>query len=153
MYKEINNLYKDSYILITCPSHGDFKQKIRSHIYDKTGCPYCSESKGEREINNYLIENKINFIRQKKFDGCINKFKLPFDFYLPDLNLCIEYDGEQHFEINDYFGGKEGFEKVKINDGIKNSYCENNGINLIRIPYYDYNNILKLLNEKLLLMK
>ena len=64
-------------------------------------------------------------------------YPLKFDFYLPDYNCCIEYDGKQHFEPIDYFGGKNGFIKTQERDDIKNQYCKNNDIKLIRIPYTD----------------
>lgn len=64
---------------------------------------------------------------------CKYKFKLPFDFYLSDYNTCVEFDGIQHFEPRMAFGGKLEFEKTKIRDKIKDDYCKNNGINLIRI--------------------
>jgi very-short-patch-repair endonuclease len=136
-YSIINNLNKNSYINITCPYHGKFKQRIRSHIYDKCGCPICNESKGEKEISIFLDRIKIKYIRQFKFDDCRNINKLPFDFYLPDLNICIEYDGEQHFNSINYFGGNERYEFIKINDSIKNKYCIDNEIKLIRISYKD----------------
>jgi hypothetical protein len=60
---------------------------------------------------------------------------------LPDYNICIEYDGIQHFESVDYFGGELGFINTQMRDNIKNEYCKNNNIKLIRIPYWDYENI------------
>jgi len=77
-----------------------------------------------------------------KFDGCININKLPFDFYLPEKNICIEYDGEQHFR--NIFSDKS-FKETKINDNIKDEFCIKNNIFLIRIPYFKFeeiNNIL-----------
>jgi hypothetical protein len=85
---------------------------------------------------------------QYKFDGCRNKLPLPFDFYLPEYNTCIEFDGEQHYSINDFFGGKEAFVKLKINDSIKDEYCRISKINLIRIKKLeDINNKLNFLNK------
>jgi very-short-patch-repair endonuclease len=60
-----------------------------------------------------------------------------FDFYLPDYNILIEYDGRQHFESVDLFGGQEGFERRKLNDEIKNKYCIKNGIHLLRISHLE----------------
>ena len=57
------------------------------------------------------------------------------DFYLPDYNTCIEYDGIQHFHLVEHFGGQEEFERRKINDNIKTNYCIDKNINLIRLPY------------------
>ena len=96
----------------------------------------CSKiSHGEYYIMSILKENNITFIQQYKFNDCKNKLPLPFDFYLPDYNICIEYDGEQHFKPVDYFGGEDDFVKRKINDKIKTQYCFKNNIYLIRIPY------------------
>ena len=58
-----------------------------------------------------------------------------FDFYIPKLKLCIEFDGEQHFKIKTIWGGKKAFKYTKTNDKIKNRYCVENKINLLRIPY------------------
>ena len=60
---------------------------------------------------------------------------LPFDFYLHDYNVCIEYDGIQHFKPIEYFGGEEAFQKRQLNDKIKTEYCIDNHITLIRLPY------------------
>jgi len=80
----------------------------------------------------------IKYVVQKKFKNCINKetgYKLSFDFYLPDYNLCIEYDGEHHFRPIKYFGGEMSFKKIKIKDEIKTKFCKDNNIKLLRIKY------------------
>lgn len=94
-------------------------------------------SKGEKQISEILEKLNIKFKREYKFDNCKNINVLSFDFYLPDYNFCIEYDGKQHYEPNDFFGGINSFEKIKHNDKIKNEYCKNNNIHLIRIRYDD----------------
>lgn len=99
------------------------------------GCPKCGESHGEKNISRYLSANDITYISQYTFDDCKDKRKLPFDFYLPDLNICIEYDGEQHFRAIDYFGGKEGLQTRQLHDQIKTDYCKDNNILLLRIKY------------------
>lgn len=93
-------------------------------------------------IRKILKENNINFTQQKIFDDCINpktQSKLRFDFYLPDYNCCIEYDGEQHFKETFYF--KDDLKTIQYRDQIKNQYCQKNNINLIRIPYYNIDKI------------
>lgn len=120
---------------IICPLHGIFKQKPSNHIYQGNGCPKCRESKGEREIREFLEINTIKYIPQHKFKECKNINPLPFDFYLLDYNLCIEYDGEQHFKILDYFGGVKKYEALKKRDEIKTKYCLLNNIKLLRIKY------------------
>ena len=69
------------------------------------------------------------------FDKCKDIRKLKFDFFLPDYNVCIEFDGEQHFKICEW-GEKKLKDSIK-KDGIKNSFCENNNIKLLRISYKD----------------
>jgi hypothetical protein len=104
-----------------------------TNLLNGCGCPVCNESKGEKIIRLFLTKNNINFRMQKIFNNCCNIKPLPFDFYLPDYNICIEYDGEQHFKIKENWGGKDGFIKIKNNDKIKDSYCDKNNIKLIRI--------------------
>ena len=106
------------------------------------GCPKCNSSKGEKSISQWLDDNQIEYISQKKFDDCKDIRTLPFDFYLPDYNLCIEYDGEQHFKpVN--FGGisdeeaSQNYKTTVQHDQIKNEFCKNNNISLLRIPFYE----------------
>jgi len=106
------------------------------------GCPICKESKGEEKIRKLLDDMNVKYIRQHTFKDCIGKKrKLPFDFYLPNNNLIIEFDGRHHFEIIDVFGGSKGFNEIKRNDEIKND------INIMRIPYYQINNINNLIKS------
>lgn len=107
-------------------------------------------SNGELIVKEILQKNNVNFIQQKQFDNCINPKtgrKLKFDFYLPNYNCCIEYDGIQHFQSVEYFGGKEGLQNNLYRDSIKNKFCRNNNIKLIRIPYTEENIEKFLLNE------
>ena len=130
----INNRIK---IKIICKKHGLFEQRPDAHINQKQGCPICKESWGEKEIRNILKQNNINFESQKTFEKCVNKSLLPFDFYLPKYNLCIEYDGIQHFKPIDFFGGKKSLKETQKKDKIKTDYCKENNIELIRISYED----------------
>ncbi|MCK9416368.1 hypothetical protein M0Q97_06895 [Candidatus Dojkabacteria bacterium] len=134
-------------VKIICPKHGIFHQKPTHHLAG-VGCPFCRESHGEKDISTYLDENNINYIRQYKFNDCKYKYKLSFDFYLPDYNICIEYDGIHHFEIVNYWGGKDALEKQHIRDNIKNQYCKTNNIKLIRIKYNE-----NILNKLKLILK
>lgn len=84
----------------------------------------------------WLDSHGVKYMQQKAFDDCCDIKPLPFDFYLPEYNCCIEYDGEQHYRAVDYFGGEDGFKKTVAHDNIKNDYCKNNDIKLLRIPYY-----------------
>ena len=69
------------------------------------------------------------------------------DFYIEDINLAIEYDGQQHYKPIEKFGGQEEFEKTIYRDKLKDKYCNDNNIQLIRIPYYDFNNIESILDN------
>ena len=139
-YSQVNYSRTGDKIDIICPKHGPFDTTPNHHLRG-VGCPICQESKGERSVTNILEKHKISYERQKKFDDCRNVFnkkvcrKLPFDFYIPLLNCLIEYDGEQHFRPVSKFGGEEGFKKLRQRDELKNQYCEEKGIKLIRIPY------------------
>lgn len=121
-------------VKIICPIHGVFEQKACDHISNR-GCPFCRESLGEREIAKFLTESNIEYIRQKKFKDCVNKSSLIFDFFLPNKNMCIEYDGIQHFIPIKYFGGEDKLKMTKKNDNIKNNYCNINNIKILRIKY------------------
>lgn len=125
-----------------------FKQTPNVHLQNK-GCSVCNESKGEKRIRNWLKENKIIFESQKKFKNCIFKKSgvLKFDFYLPDFNLCIEYDGIQHFKSIKFFKKTDTLKNNKIRDKIKTNYCLQNNIKLLRIPYWEFDNIESILED------
>lgn len=132
LFKEYKNVKQK--IRIICPEHGEFIQQMNNHLNGQ-GCPVCLETKGERKIREFLQDNNIKFQQYKSFDDCRYKNPLPFDFYLTDLNICIEYDGPQHFEPISYFGGEDKLEYTKILDEIKTNYCIKNNMGLIRIRY------------------
>lgn len=124
----------------------DSQVKDRASYILSRGCPVCGGSSMEMKIGKILTEYHINYIPQFSFDDCKDQRKLPFDFYLPDYNTLIEYDGEQHYRpVN--FGGitdekaKENFLITRRHDKIKTKYCEQHKINLIRIPYWEKDNI------------
>lgn len=154
IYDKIN--INNKKVLIGCPKHGYFLQKKSSHLYGQ-GCPKCASTSsfGEKTIKNFLISKSIYFIEQYRFSDCKGiKNTLPFDFYLPKYNTCIEYDGKQHFMPIKIFGNKDAFNKIKINDNHKNQYCQNKNITLIRINYKQKNNINNILSSYFtLLMK
>lgn len=117
---------------IICNLHGEFLQTPANHWAGK-GCIRCCESKGEREIAKILSAKNIIFEAQKKFELCKNKLCLPFDFYLPDLNMCIEFNGDQHYKSIQYFGGDKAFAQRIENDKLKYEFCKKQNIKLIRI--------------------
>lgn len=113
------------------------------------GCD-ASHSKGENRIKN-ILDGNIIFYQEYSFSNCINpktNKNLRFDFYLPDYDCCIEYDGKQHFQEVQLF--ETSLQENQYRDSIKDQYCKDNNIGLIRIPYWDYNRIDKDYLEQLL---
>lgn len=111
------------------------------------GCPKCKSSKGEKMVSDTLLKFGVYFLSQHRFSDCRRTKPLPFDFYLPNHNLCIEYHGEQHYKPSSYFGGIDSFEYRIENDKIKLNYCNNKKINILVIPYWEYSNIEKILEN------
>jgi predicted Zn-ribbon and HTH transcriptional regulator len=122
------------------------------HFLEGTRCPKCKASKGEKIIHNWLKDKNIEFENEFVIEKCKNINYLPFDFKIEtdDDFILLEYDGIQHYQPIDYFGGIERFKKQKENDEIKNIFCNENNIKLIRIPYWEKENIEKILEEKIL---
>ena len=132
-------------------SYANCKTRIKhkcskGHIYSQSpdmhttpnrlnGCPVCNESHGERFIRNYLDKNNIKYIPQKKFNNLKDKQLLSYDFYLPDYKILIEYQGKQHYESFEYFGGKDKFRKQQYHDKLKREYANDNGYRLLELHY------------------
>ena len=145
-YKEWENKLTKDKIKIICFIHGEFKQSVDSHL-SGNGCPMCRSSKGELKVTNYFNFNNIDYIRQYKVK--IENNNYCFDFYLPDYKMFIEYDGVQHFKSIEFFGGDDGLKKTKHRDRLKSKYASEKGATLIRIPYYDYDEINRILDENI----
>lgn len=156
-----NTINKEGYKLLT-DTYINNKQTLKiqcdkGHIYDTNfnyfqqgcRCNICNSSKGNKKIKDILDKFNIYNKPEYKFKDCKFKKKLPFDFYLPDYNLIVEFDGIQHYEMIEHFGGYDGFISRKIRDTIKNIYCRNNNIDLLRIPYWEFDNIENILINKL----
>lgn len=139
-YKGLN-----TFLDIICKEHGEFKLKAVTHIYG-TCCPKCDEYQFIKFVKRFLSENNLNYLQQHTFDY----INLPFDFYIPSKRTLIEFDGEQHFQPVEHFGGLKSYEQLKINDKIKNDYCEENYINLIRIRYDQIDKIEEILKSNLI---
>ena len=164
--EEIHNLVGSSYQVLGKYKNNKAKIKIKhidcghkwyvrpSDFLQGSRCPNCYNSKGELIVKKYLKAGNINFAEQMTMDGCARKQLLPFDFAILNhegkIQMLIEYDGKQHYEIVEYFGGQEGFEYRKQNDQIKNKYCKENNIPLLRIPYWEKDNIEGILERELI---
>ncbi|MBM6686591.1 hypothetical protein H9X90_04935 [Faecalicatena contorta] len=126
-----------------------FKQSLSNYRKSNlTGkCPDCNEiSYGEYLIASCLDRYRISYNRQHPFHDCCDKRPLPFDFYLPNYNLAIEFDGLQHMKP---IYGEDAFKTTKLHDAMKNNYCRWNDIDLLRIPYWERDNIEQILIDYL----
>jgi len=133
-YSLVNYIRSHDKVKIICKEHGEFNQTANSHL-NGTGCPICKESKGEKIVRNFLDKFKMKYIKEKTFSDCKSINVLAFDFYIKKHKICIEYDGIQHFKAIEFFGGEKILEETKKRDEIKNIYCIENDMKLIRIKY------------------
>jgi very-short-patch-repair endonuclease len=112
-----------------------------------TSCGCKKESYIVKNIIKILNEMNINYRKEKVFDDLKseNNVYLRMDIYLPDYNTVIEIDGEQHFykEPKNSIFTEEAIRKMKCNDKKKDDYCEEKGIVMVRIPYYEWKNVNK----------
>ena len=132
--------HTDLFCECSCDAHNIFRVNfVTWHRGDKIRCNDCTAkiSNIELAVKNFLDEKNVAYQHQYRFKNCRDKRPLPFDFYLPSYNTCIEVDGEQHFIMNSkyYKAKRTTFEDRKRKDLIKNKYCEENGIRLIRLKY------------------
>lgn len=119
-----------------------------THILKGTWCPKCSGSKGEKIITECLNQFGVEFTCQ--FGCYINTNRQKrFDFFVPSYNLLIEFDGQQHFEDVEYFKSERGFDKRRERDLLKTKYAKDNGMSLLRIPYWDINNVQNIISDTL----
>lgn len=138
-------------ITITCSVHGDFDQKASTHLRG-SGCKKCWISKGELAIETFLIEKGINHYREYILPDFVNKFR--FDFYIPENRLLIEFQGIQHYEPIDFYGGIDALEYIKENDRLKKIMAKNFNYKLIEVNYKTFESMSeedfkKYLNRKL----
>ena len=113
----------------------------------KVRCSVCTKQQSHYSLltEQWLIDNNIVYVKEKRYRNCKDKQSLPFDFYLVDFNILIEVDGEQHFNDNSLYSSP----LIQYHDSIKDKFCLDNHIKLIRIPYWkyygsEYKNILSL---------
>lgn len=155
--KELKN-YND-YVSYIRENKLEFLPLRPDYVYKEEWCgylPYLSkdtsdkQSYGEYVIEEFLKKYNIVYIKEHMFNTCKSINCLPFDFYIPNMNICIEFDGELHFKSIKIFGGDKTLDRIKKHDIIKNEWCLNNEIELIRISYKQVKDINKLLSEILI---
>jgi len=117
--------------------NSEFGQTPDEHVKGKTGCTCCPRiSKAEGTILDWLEMQSLDFEYQKRFAPCHDKAVLPFDFYLADRRLLIEYDGEHHY--HEYHTPLRDMQR---RDSIKTEWARRNGYHLLRILYWDKDKI------------
>lgn len=144
--------YKKVWFQCSSGSHDDYLRHISSSNTYNFRCPECQYSKGEQRISEYLTKNSIKYIPQKEYNDLlgINNGQLSYDFYLPQYNLLIEYQGEQHKKyIPGFHKSKKDFEKQVEHDKRKKEYAQLNNIKLLEIWYWDYDRIEEILELQL----
>jgi hypothetical protein len=140
--------YKIFWICKKC--NNSWQCKISNRTQGKHGCPKCSSSKGENLLESILNKYNIVYNKEQIFDKCKDIKNLRFDFYLLDYNLCIEYQGEQHYNnrLSSRYN-EEFFANIQKKDNIKRDFCKNNNIKLLEIPYWEQKNIEDILKKEL----
>ena len=145
----------DSCLRCLCQKHGEFKISW-TNLNKFEGCPVCNSSAGERRIFHFLHNQNVNFCRAKTFDDLIGvgRKKLSYDFYLPQFNLLIEHQGEQHehpvvFSNMSNTVAIENFQKQQEHDDRKRQYAIDHNIKLLEIWYYEFDKIGDILNDRL----
>lgn len=123
--------------------------KARTRPKNNSNCSICRQSKGNKRIRKFVIKNNVIFEQEKRIKECRDKYPLSFDFYFPNHNLLVEYQGEQHYTLGRYKDCEEKFEGIKKRDQIKRDFCEKEGIKLLEIPYWDFNRIEEILEKEL----
>lgn len=142
-------------ILVRCSVHNyEWYVAPNKILHRHTGCPKCVAYKNEQKLFSILKKYGYEVEPQKRFKDCKDKKPLPFDAYVEELNLLIEYDGEQHYIPirRGNMSYKQAVEQLRIvqkHDEIKNQYCLDNNILLIRIPYWESDNMELFLLSKL----
>lgn len=117
---------------IVCRTHGSFWQRPNSHLSTRCGCRFCSDSKGEKEVETFLKKYSIGHIREYR----VIPYRFRYDFFIPELNIFIEYHGLQHYQPVDIFGGEGGFEKTRERDEIKKRIAIEQKASLIVLSYH-----------------
>ena len=129
-----------------CPMCGSLFSTMPISIWThKTQSCGCLTSKGNRRVAEVLSSIGIIYEREHTFTGCVDKGKLRFDFYIQALNLCIEYQGIQHYIARGSWASKTPI--IQRHDQIKRDYCYQYGILLLEIPYTQYNNIEQIIKD------
>ncbi len=146
-YDLVNYIDGRQKVIIICNVHGPFSQTPSSHLQNH-GCVQCKQSKGEKKIQKYLDQNNIKAISEY----CIPNTKKRFDFFIPFFSCIVEFNGLQHYIPSSFSTNQDmdyklsNLKKTYKSDIYKDNWCKNNKITLLRIHYWEYNQINKILD-------
>lgn len=131
-YSKVNYYNKETPVIIICQKHGEFKQSPNAHL-SGAGCPKC-KNKNQTILFEKLTKSFENL--QFNYEARVKWLEgQRFDIYNEQFNFAIEYDGEQHYQIMDHFGGESYFELIQERDVLKNNKCIQNKCKLFRVKY------------------
>lgn len=134
---------KTDHVVYKCLCHCGNYFEVPSNLIGKTWSCGCLQSKGEAKLKSIFQENNITYISQKQYPTCTyNGNKLRFDFYLPQYDVLIEYDGSLHFQYQQTersWNNSEKLQETQVRDKAKDEWCQQNQVHLIRISYMNFN--------------
>ncbi len=138
-----------------CPMNHSYIAMIAKRTYEKTGCPYCSASIGEKTVYKVLNDLNLKYQMQVTFDELtgIKNGKLRYDFGIYENNkliFLIEYQGRQHYDKINLYGGEKNLEKTQFHDGLKREYAEKYlNVPLLEIKYKitEYDDIFSIIKD------
>lgn len=130
-YSKVVYINQKTKVEIVCRQHGTFNVQPNLHLLTKVGCPSCTESKGESRIREFLTKHQIKFIQEYR----IEPYRYRYDFYIPKLNLLIEFHGMQHYKPVSIFGAESGFKKTVKRDKAKREIARRNDYLMMTVSY------------------
>ena len=147
-YSKVRYFNNRTKVTIICKKHGEFEISPDSLLRGR-GCAVCNNSIGELFIKNWLDNHNIFYEAQKKFENLTLKYKLSYDFYIPEKRLLIEFNGEQHYRLVPRFHKKGVYDLRKqfLRDMLKKNYAAENNYKLISIEWNELRNIDEILSE------
>lgn len=146
VYNTVKFVSDDIDVVIKCPKHTTFSRTPKQHL-SGLGCNICdAKASTINEVIEMLQRNNIAFSQEKTFPDCNSETgrALHFDIFIPEKNLCIEFDSVHHYQPTKYSENvtdeqADRYYEIQVqNDNIKHLYCTQHNINFIRIPYLEY---------------
>ena len=155
IYLNKSDTTKKGHVDIICPSHGNFSQWSKNHFVRGDCCPLCNASTGETKIYQYFNANEIKFDFKYKAHKLMKLDYLRFDFYLPEFDIYIQYNGEHHHKTVQWANSltpqdlDDNLRQEQLHDEMKFEYCKKNNLNYIVLNYWQLDNLEVALEEEL----